>query len=222
MKKWITFLMICSVLLLTAGCGSGSSAEPVLDSVEVSWQHDSRVVGDNITIDLTWPEVSADSDDKKVVALLDKLNTQFMNDAEAFAQLVQDEYLDDAHPGDVFVYAAEERYNRSGMLSIVQCENFANRAFLQYAATYSLGNGEKLSLGDVTGMKQEEAEKIIIQQFGGVVQSDPDTFHADAAEYIAQNIDKLQYYRANEGLGAFFQPGEIAPEEAGILEMVMQ
>ena len=222
MKKQIAFLLLCCVLLLAAGCGGGSGAEQVPDSVEVNWQHDTRVVGDNITIDMTWPEVSAVTNNKKTDAMLEELNTRFRDDAEAFAQLVQDECLDDAQPGDVFVYAAEERYNRNGMLSIVQCENFANRAYLQYAATYSLGSGQPMSLGEVTGMKQTEAEEIVAKQFGGVVQSDPDTFYADAADYISQNMDKLQYYRANEGLGAFFQAGEIAPEEAGILEMVMQ
>ena len=90
------------------------------------------------------------------------------------------------------------------------------------AATYNLGDGEKMTMGEIMDMKETEAQETVAKMFCGVAQSDPDTFHADAEAYINANIDQVQYYRCNEGLGVFFQAGAIAPESAGILEMVMQ
>ena len=41
-----------------------------------------------------------------------------------------------------------------------------------------------MTLGDYWDMKQSKAEETVVQQFGGVIQSDPTTFHADAADYV--------------------------------------
>jgi hypothetical protein len=108
------------------------------------------------------------------------------------------------------------------MVSVVQTEQFAGQAYLQYGATYSLGNGEKMTLGELLDMEQTEAETLVAQQFGGVVQTDPDTFYENAQAYVQNHVDEMEYYRCDEGLDVFFQAGIIAPESAGILEMVMQ
>ncbi len=63
-----------------------------------------------------------------------------------------------------------------------------------------------MTMGEIMDMKETEAQETVAKMFCGVAQSDPDTFHADAEEYINANIDQVQYYRCNEGLGVFF-PG---------------
>ena len=40
--------------------------------------------------------------------------------------------------------------------------------------------------------------------------------------YIKEHLDEVQYYRYDEGLGVFCQPGTIASESTGVLEMVIQ
>ena len=79
-----------------------------------------------------------------------------------------------------------------------------------------------MTLGDLLDMKQSKAEETVVQQFGGVIQSDPTTFHADAADYVKEHLDLLQYYRTSEGLTIFFQAGEIAPASVGVIEIVIQ
>ena len=83
-------------------------------------------------------------------------------------------------------------------------------------------NGKKATLGELLDKKESQAEELVLQQLGGVIQSDPNTFHSDAADYVQNNLDKLQYYRSSEGLTVFFQAGEIAPESVGVIEIVIQ
>lgn len=219
MKKSLVVLLALSMLLLAAGCG-GKDVE-VLASVDVAQQEATLALESGQTVSLSYPVVSAVTNNADKDKMLEKMNAQFQQDAEAFVQQVAGEY--GSYAGDaVFNYCAEVRYNKNGMLSVVQMEDFAGDKYLQYAATYELGNGDKMTLGELLDMKEAKAEATVVQQFGGVVQSDPDTFNADAADYINEHLDEVQYYRYDEGLGVFCQPGTIAPESAGILEMVIR
>lgn len=218
-KKFLVILLALSMLFLAAGCGDKDVQ--TLASVDVAQQESTLTTEAGQTVSLSYPVVSATTNSADVDKMLEKLNAQFQQDAEAFVQQVADEFGSVA--GDaVFAYHAEVRYNAKGMLSVVQMEDFAGEKYLQYAATYSLGSGDKMTLGELLDMKESKAEATVIQQFGGVVQSDPATFHADAAEYIKKHLDEVQYYRYDEGLGVFCQPGTIAPESTGVLEMVIQ
>ena len=221
-KQGMAVLALMALLVLMTGCGKEELA--ALDSVDVETVQETVVLNEaaQITAELSYPVVSAATNDTKADQVVEKLNAQFQQDAEAFVQQAKECDLSGLQAGEQFVYSAEVRYNTKGMLSVVQCENFAGVQYLQYAATYNLGNGEKMTMGEIMDMKETEAQETVAKMFCGVAQSDPDTFHADAEEYINANIDQVQYYRCNEGLGVFFQAGAIAPESAGILEMVMQ
>lgn len=218
-KKFLVILLALSMLFLAAGCGDKDVE--TLDSVDVAQQEGTVTTEAGQTISLSYPVVSAVTNNADKDKMLEKLNAQFQQDAEAFVQQVTEEYA--SITGDaVFTYYADVRYNTKGMLSVVQMEDFAGETYRQYAATYSLGSGDKMTLGELMNMKEREAESTVIKQFGGVVQSDPSTFNTDAADYIKEHLDEVQYYRYNEGLGVFCQPGTIAPESAGVLEMVIQ
>lgn len=214
MKKiWLAGFLVFMLFGL-AGCGGTQVA---LDSVEVEMQQESCQV-DGVDVELVYPELSSEED---ADALIQTLNTQFKENAEAFQQFVKEQYAENAQPEDLFEYQADVLFNQNGMLSIVEGLR-CGEDYQQYAATYSLTDGHKMTLGELTGMSEEKAEATVIQQFDGVIQSYPDSFHTDAAEYISSHIDEVQYYRYNEGLGVFFPVGVIAPDDMGVQEMVMQ
>ncbi len=215
MKKNVAIAVLTvAVMLFAAGCGGDNAA---LDSVQVDMYQETHTVGD-VTVEVTYPVVSAEEEADK---LIETLNRQFQSDAEAFVDMVAADYAETAQPDDMFAYQADVLFNENGMLSIVegQC---CGQDYFQYAATYSLTDGEKMTLGELMDMKEDKAEETIIKQFGGVIQSYPDAFNDDAADYVASHIDEVQYYRYSEGLGVFFPVGTIAPEEMGVQEMVMQ
>lgn len=220
-QKLLAVLLLLSVVLLAAGCGG---TQTPLNNVDVEQYQETRALGENgqTTVELSYPVVSAVTNDSKMDAMLEKLNEQFRQDAEAFVQQAEALALEQENTGEAFVYSAEVRYNDKGMLSVVQAENFAGQRYLQYAATYSLADGEKMTLGQLMDMKESEAEETVEKQLCGVVQAYPDTFHADAQEYIQQHFSEVQYYRCAEGMGVFFQAGDIAPAELGVQEIVMQ
>lgn len=215
MKKNVAIVVLTvAVMLFAAGCGGDNAA---LDSVQVDMYQETHTVGD-VTVEVTYPVVSAEEEADK---LIETLNRQFQSDAEAFVDMVAADYAETAQPDDMFAYQADVLFNENGMLSIVEglC---CGQDYFQYAATYSLTDGEKMTLGELMDMKEDKAEEAIIKQFGGVIQSYPDAFNDDAADYVASHIDEVQYYRYSEGLGVFFPVGTIAPEEMGVQEMVMQ
>lgn len=215
MKKNVAIVVLTvAVMLFAAGCGGDNAA---LDSVQVDMYQETHTVGD-VTVEVTYPVVSTEEEADQ---LIETLNQQFQSDAEAFVDMVAADYAETAQPDDMFAYQADVLFNENGMLSIVegQC---CGQDYFQYAATYSLADGEKMTLGELMDMKEKKAEETIIKQFGGVIQSYPDAFNDDAADYVASHIDEVQYYRYSEGLGVFFPVGTIAPEEMGVQEMVMQ
>jgi len=209
----IAGLLLILVALLVTGCGGESVA---LDSVDVEMHQESCMAGD-VSVELSYPVVSSSEDAGQLV---EKLNQQFRNDAEDFVNLVAEQYAD-AQANESFSYQADVLYNQDGMISVVQGQRCGDDYF-QYAATYSLTDGEKMTLGELMDMKEARAEETVIKQFGGIIQSYPDAFHADAAEYVNSHIDEVQYYRYSEGLGVFFPVGTIADAEMGVQEMVMQ
>ena len=215
-KKLAIVLMIAVLTVLATGCGQAGGSH--LSSVDVQLQEESRELDGGRTVELSYPVVSSSEADE--AAVIERLNQQFQQSAEAFVQ--QAAAITDAEAGTVFTYATDVRYNENGKLSVVEIENLGNQQYYQYAATYSLADGEKMTLGDLLDMKQSKAEETVVQQFGGVIQSDPATFHADAADYVKEHLDLLQYYRTSEGLTIFFQAGEIAPASVGVIEIVIQ
>lgn len=212
-KVWIVGFVVLMLFGL-AGCGGTQVA---LDSVEVEMQQESCLT-DGVDVELVYPVVSSTED---ADALMQTLNAQFRENAETFQQLVKEQYAQHAKPEDLFEYQADVLFNQDGMLSIVEGLR-CGEDYQQYAATYSLTDGHKMTLGELMGMSEQEAEATVIQQFDGVIQSYPDSFHADAVDYVSAHIDEVQYYRYNEGMGIFFPVGVIAPDDMGVQEMVMQ
>ena len=217
-KKLAIVLMIAVLTVLAAGCGQAGGSH--LSSVDVQLQEETRALDGGRMVELSYPVVSGSEADEAATAVIEQLNEHFRQSAEAFVQ--QAAAITDAEAGTVFTYATDVRYNENGKLSVVEIENLGNQQYYQYAATYSLADGEKMTLGDLLDMKQSKAEETVVQQFGGVIQSDPATFHADAADYVKEHLDLLQYYRTSEGLTIFFQAGEIAPASVGVIEIVIQ
>ena len=212
-KKFVGFLLIILVLLLS-GCGENSSK---LESVNIELYQADYMVGD-INVSVIYPVVSAEEETNVVV---EKLNQQFQTDVERFIEFVADKYVGHEHINESFSYKADVLYNQDGMISIVQ-EQQCGDDYYQYAATYSLADGKKMSMGELLDMNENEAQETVIKQFGGIIQSYPDAFNTDAGDYISQHIDEVQYYRYSEGLGVFFPVGTIADAEQGVQEMVMQ
>ena len=213
-KKFVVLLMLAFAVLFVAGGGSDA---PALESVNVEMHQESRMAG-NVTVEVAYPVVSSAEEADK---LIETLNQQFAGGAEAFVALVAENYAETAEADAVFSYQADVLFNENGMISIVEGQR-CNQDYFQYAATYSLADGEKMTLGELMDMDEAKAEETVIKQFGGIIQSYPDAFHADAADYVQNHIDEVQYYRYSEGLGVFFPVGSIADAEQGVQEMVMQ
>ena len=213
-NKFTAVMLILLVMLFAAGCGGNETA---LESVDVQMMQESYMVG-NAAVEVTYPVVSSQEEAGK---LIDTLNQTFAGNAEQFINLVAERYAETAAADEVFSYQADVLFNEKGMISIVEGQR-CGQDYFQYAATYSLADGKKMTLGELMDMNEEKAEETVSKQFGGIIQSYPDAFHADAAEYVTENIDEVQYYRYSEGLGVFFPVGSIAPAEQGVQEMVMQ
>lgn len=213
-NKFAAVMLILLVMLFAAGCGGNETA---LESVDVQMMQESYMVG-NAAVEVTYPVVSSQEEAGK---LIDTLNQTFAGNAEQFINLVAERYAETAAADEVFSYQADVLFNEKGMISIVEGQR-CGQDYFQYAATYSLADGKKMTLGELMDMNEEKAEETVSKQFGGIIQSYPDAFHADAAEYVAEHIDEVQYYRYSEGLGVFFPVGSIAPSEMGVQEMVMQ
>ena len=213
-NKFAAVMLILLVMLFVAGCGGNETA---LESVDVQMMQESYMVG-NAAVEVTYPVVSSQEEAGK---LIDTLNQTFAGNAEQFINLVAERYAETAAADEVFSYQADVLFNEKGMISIVEGQR-CGQDYFQYAATYSLADGKKMTLGELMDMNEEKAEETVSKQFGGIIQSYPDAFHADAAEYVTEHIDEVQYYRYSEGLGVFFPVGSIAPAEQGVQEMVMQ
>ena len=213
-NKFTAVMLILLVMLFAAGCGGNKAA---LESVEVQMMQESYMVG-NAAVEVTYPVVSSQEEAGK---LIDTLNQTFAGNAEQFINLVAERYAETAAADEVFSYQADVLFNEKGMISIVEGQR-CGQDYFQYAATYSLADGKKMTLGELMDMNEKKAEETVSKQFGGIIQSYPDAFHADAAEYVTEHIDEVQYYRYSEGLGVFFPVGSIAPAEQGVQEMVMQ
>ena len=213
-NKFTAVMLILLVVLFAAGCGGNETA---LESVDVQMMQESYMVGD-VAVEVTYPVVSSQEEAGK---LIDTLNQTFAGNAEQFINLVAERYAETAAADEVFSYQADVLFNEKGMISIVEGQR-CGQDYFQYAATYSLADGKKMTLGELMDMNEEKAEETVSKQFGGIIQSYPDAFHADAAEYVTEHIDEVQYYRYSEGLGVFFPVGSIAPAEQGVQEMVMQ
>ena len=213
-NKFTAVMLILLVMLFAAGCGGNKAA---LESGEVHMMQGSYMVGD-VAVEVTYPVVSSQEEAGK---LIDTLNQTFAGNAEQFINLVAERYAETAAADEVFSYQADVLFNEKGMISIVEGQR-CGQDYFQYAATYSLADGKKMTLGELMDMNEEKAEETVSKQFGGIIQSYPDAFHADAAEYVTEHIDEVQYYRYSEGLGVFFPVGSIAPAEQGVQEMVMQ
>lgn len=213
-NKFAAVMLILLVMLFAAGCGGNETA---LESVDVQMMQESYMVGD-VAVEVTYPVVSSQEEAGK---LIDTLNQTFAGNAEQFINLVAERYAETAAADEVFSYQADVLFNEKGMISIVEGQR-CGQDYFQYAATYSLADGKKMTLGELMDMNEEKAEETVSKQFGGIIQSYPDAFHADAAEYVTEHIDEVQYYRYSEGLGVFFPVGSIAPAEQGVQEMVMQ
>ena len=213
-NKFAAVMLILLVMLFAAGCGGNETA---LESVDVQMMQESYMVG-NAAVEVTYPVVSSQEEAGK---LIDTLNQTFAGNAEQFINLVAERYAETAAADEVFSYQADVLFNEKGMISIVEGQR-CGQDYFQYAATYSLADGKKMTLGELMDMNEEKAEETVSKQFGGIIQSYPDAFHADAAEYVTEHIDEVQYYRYSEGLGVFFPVGSIAPSEMGVQEMVMQ
>ena len=213
-NKFTAVMLILLVMLFAAGCGGNKAA---LESVEVQMMQESYMVG-NAAVEVTYPVLSSQEEAGK---LIDTLNQTFAGNAEQFINLVAERYAETAAADEVFSYQADVLFNEKGMISIVEGQR-CGQDYFQYAATYSLADGKKMTLGELMDMNEEKAEETVSKQFGGIIQSYPDAFHADAAEYVTEHIDEVQYYRYSEGLGVFFPVGSIAPAEQGVQEMVMQ
>ena len=212
-KKLAGVLLTVLTVLFLAGCGAAATE---LENVNVEMYQADYMVGD-IRVEVIYPIVSAEENGE----VADVLNQLFQEDVEAFIELVAASYAANAGVDEIFSYQADVLYNQDGMLSIVKKQHCGDDYF-QYAATYSLADGEKMSLGELMDMNEAKAQETIIKQFGGIIQSYPDAFNADAADYVSQHIDEVQYYRYSEGLGVFFPVGTIADAEQGVQEMVMQ
>jgi hypothetical protein len=213
-NKFAAVMLILLVMLFAAGCGGNETA---LESVDVQMMQESYMVG-NAAVEVTYPVVSSQEEAGK---LIDTLNQTFAGNAEQFINLVAERYAETAAADELFSYQADVLFNEKGMISIVEGQR-CGQDYFQYAATYSLADGKKMTLGELMDMNEEKAEETVSKQFGGIIQSYPDAFHADAAEYVTEHIDEVQYYRYSEGLGVFFPVGSIAPAEQGVQEMVMQ
>lgn len=220
---WALPALLAGALFCLTACGAGDGqAETLsadLESVDVVMYEETQTLDGGAVADVSYPLLSAETEesDDDARQVVEKLNGQFAERADAFVEQAREQGSD----GGSCSYIASVEYNQDGLLSVVELESFGG-SYQKYAATYSLSSGEKMTLGQVLGMDEEEAAQTVAKQFDGVIQTDPDTFNADAREYVSSHIDQIQFYRCSEGLDVFFQAGEVVPKELGVLEIVIQ
>ncbi len=79
-------LALMALLVLMTGCGKEELA--ALDSVDVETVQETVVLNEaaQITAELSYPVVSAATNDTKADQVVETLNAQFQQDAEAFVQ----------------------------------------------------------------------------------------------------------------------------------------
>ena len=104
-QKLLAVLLLLSVVLLVAGCGG---TQTPLNNVDVEQYQETRTLGENgqTTVELSYPVVSAVTNDSRMDAMLEKLNELFRQDAEAFVQQVEALALEQENMGEAFVYSA--------------------------------------------------------------------------------------------------------------------
>ncbi len=61
----------------------------------------------------------------------------------------------------------------------------------------------------------EELEQLWLAGFGALIEADADAFYSNAEKKLKQNLDQIQYYLTEDGIGFYLEAGIIAPEEAG-------
>lgn len=62
---------------------------------------------------------------------------------------------------------------------------------------------------------EEELEQLWLAGFGALIAQGADAFYAKAEKKLEQNLDQVQYYLTESGIGFYLEAGIIAPEEAG-------
>ena len=85
-KQGMAVLALMALLVLMTGCGKEELA--ALDSVDVETVQETVVLNEaaQITAELSYPVVSAATNDTKADQVVETLNAQFQQDAEAFVQ----------------------------------------------------------------------------------------------------------------------------------------
>ena len=62
---------------------------------------------------------------------------------------------------------------------------------------------------------EKELEQLWLAGFGALIEADGDVFYSKAEKKLEQNLDRVQYYLTEDGIGFYLEAGIIAPEEAG-------
>ena len=93
-----------------------------------------------------------------------------------------------------------------------------NYNFMGY--TYDLATGKELTLGEVMGMSEEDAQAYVIKAFTDAINADPAMYYPGITESMTDVMGDLEFYRTQDGVAFGFAPYVIAPYAAG--EQVLQ
>lgn len=113
-------------------------------------------------------------------------------------------------------------FNQSGLLSFYITEyqylGGAHPNSVRRGYTYDLDKGEAQKASDLMIWTDRQIKQYIASTISKTANKTPDSFFMEEVEKLGQLKFPLQFYLAKEGIVFFFNPYEIAPYVAGVIE----
>lgn len=234
-KQWLPLLlMLLLSLLLAVGCG-GQKDEIKQVNIQMQTENVDFTASDTddtvlLSGTLEYPVFSAEVDSE----IIAELNKTVLKKVAEYKQNSYDEYWNWAleeyrNTGKVYPYTfqliAEVKYNEKGRLSMLWTEyaftGGAHGNSYHSGVTYDLNTGEELTLGDLMEMSDEEAYATVIQRYTNVIKNDPDTFFAEASDFVKEHPEAINFYFSADGPVVFYQVYDVASYAAGRIEVVI-
>ena len=82
--------------------------------------------------------------------------------------------------------------------------------------TFSLANGEAITLIDVFGFEETTVKSIVGSHFKDKINDDPSSYYDDAKEAASDYVDVSMFYLTEEGITVYLPMYSIAPFTTGI------
>ncbi len=202
------------------------------DRYESYWQeaYDGEVI---MTGRIAYPEII--SDDADAVIFNQKMKEYAQKKkSEAISSmltLAEDNYIrSKEEKTEFYPHMAELNfditYNKDGIISVVFVEsNFSGGMhpdFNMTSFTYSVPGKEDVDVEHRLGMSKDRITRLLKENFKEMIEDSPEEFYSDSIECMENKIDSVGWYLSGDGVHFYFNPYEIAPYSAGVIETVIK